>query len=93
MCVAVLNAVSQFAFCFIFSAFSAVMGHADDKEEEEGWKGGRGGGNAMDLLLVFMAAEKAINRTKSIFFCKNVCVCARAELNGIWGLQRKCTKT
>lgn len=65
---AVLNAVSQFAFCFIFSAFSAVMGHADDKE------GGRDG-NAMDLLLVFMAAEKAINRTKSIFFCNAMCEC------------------
>lgn len=37
---------------------------------------GRGGleGRKGDLLLVFMAAEKAINRTKSIFFCKNVCV-------------------
>lgn len=41
-------------------------------------KGGRRrGAAAMDLLLVFMAAEKAINRRKSIFFSRNVygCVC------------------
>lgn len=68
---AVLNAVSQLDFCFIFSAFSAVMGHAVGCEKQgEGWE--RRGAAAMDLLLVFMAAEKAINRTKSIFFSRNV---------------------
>lgn len=36
---------------------------------------GRRDGNAMDLLLVFMAAEKAINRTKSICFCNAMCEC------------------